>query len=98
MPPFTTSPAHCASRIVHSFNPANTVPSVVGDNSQSALTFNPTTLIFNIQYTDDLNLAGFTTSGTVYDIPVVGTLPGGDSATGNYDLTIKNPCFETSYV
>lgn len=99
IPAFTTTPPECASRLVYSFNPStNTSPSLLGDNGNYPLSFTPATLLFDLFYNADTNLAGTTSDGKVYTVTVVGTLPGGISEDGDWLLTIKSPCFSTSYI
>lgn len=96
IPPFTSTPAQCAdnNRLTYSFDPAtDSSPILPG----SAISFEPTTREFTVD-TDEPTLAGTTDEGKPYEITVVATLPDGTEGEGTFTLTIKNPCYESSYI
>lgn len=95
---YSTSPAHCAGRLVFAHNPSmDSVPSVVGSQG-SAVSF--VTDTFTYYYKGSNDLAGSTTDGITYTLTLyiaIDEVNVGVTTVDTHTLTIKNPCFDQTY-
>ena len=93
---FTADPAWCAITYTYTITDSNG-----GDVTISSFgpqSFDDITRIFTIDYETDLDFSGLTSK--TYTIEVTGTAgnvtPTSDS--NSFDLTVKNPCLDPSFV
>lgn len=99
MPEWIPSNSCCDIRIQYFYNSyVDTQPLLVGTQGELA-TFDAVARQFFYYYEGDYDLGGTSEVGIVYTITVHGFIPDTDiSEVATYELTVFNPCFDSSIV